>query len=206
MTQSDMFPTTTTASLSEMLAATKVQPAVSSVGKSFIKFDFKTGNFFFGRDAEEITGDEIIINTYSIQHGWTLWSNGKATKVSAPFNAAMPAQMESIGQDTPSEARCFEARLLEDDGILVFDTNSYGGRQGVDDLLNQITERAARGESEYLFPQVRLDSNSYTAKTGNVVFNPKFFITGWVNAEGEKQVTNDVASVEDNSVVKRRRA
>ena len=118
----------------------------------------------------------------------------------------MPAQMESIGQDTPSEARCFEARLLEDDGILVFDTNSYGGRQGVDDLLNQITERAARGESEYLFPQVRLDSNSYTAKTGNVVFNPKFFITGWVNAEGEKQVTNDVASVEDNSVVKRRRA
>jgi len=204
-----MFPTTNNSStnLASMLAETKVAESNTSQGKAFLKFDFKSGDFAYGRDAEEITGETIVINTYSIQHGWTLWANGAPKKVSAPFNAELPEPMAPIDGNSPTESRSFEACFQDDpDTILVFDSNSHGGRTGVNKVLDQIKARAVSGEGEYLFPKVKLSSDSYKAKQGATVHNPVFKIVGWLNLDGEEQ--SSTAKLEDNlddSMIRRRR-
>ena len=204
-----MFPTTNNSStnLASMLAETKVAESNTSQGKAFLKFDFKSGDFSYGRDAEEITGETIVINTYSIQHGWTLWANGTPKKVSAPFNAELPEPMAPVDGNSPTESRSFEACFQDDpDTILVFDSNSHGGRTGVNKVLDQIKARAVSGEGEYLFPKVKLSSDSYKAKQGATVHNPVFKIVGWLNLDGEEQ--SSTAKLEDNlddSMIRRRR-
>ena len=204
-----MFPTTNNSStnLASMLAETKVAESNTSQGKAFLKFDFKSGDFAYGRDAEEITGETIVINTYSIQHGWTLWANGTPKKVSAPFNSELPEPMAPIDGNSPTESRSFEACFQDDpDTILVFDSNSHGGRTGVNKVLDQIKARAVSGEGEYLFPKVKLSSDSYKAKQGSTVHNPVFKIVGWLNLDGEEQ--SSTAKLEDNlddSMIRRRR-
>ena len=204
-----MFPTTNNSStnLASMLAETKVAESNTSQGKAFLKFDFKSGDFAYGRDAEEITGETIVINTYSIQHGWTLWANGAPKKVSAPFNAELPEPMAPVDGNSPTESRSFEACFQDDpDTILVFDSNSHGGRTGVNKVLDQIKARAVSGEGEYLFPKVKLSSDSYKAKQGATVHNPVFKIVGWLNLDGEEQ--SSTAKLEDNlddSMIRRRR-
>jgi hypothetical protein len=207
-----MFPTTqnSATSLAGMLAETKVQAATNNAGKAYLKFDFKTGGFSFGRELEDVTNETIIVNTHSIQHGWTLWVNGSPQKVSAAFNQELPAPMESAGGNDPSESRSFEARFEDDeDTILVFDSNSYGGRSGVDSLLNEIKARASSGETEYLFPKIKLESSNYKAKQGSTVYNPNFTVVGWVNMDGDLAVETAkiaVEEVEESAPVRRRRA
>src|SRR5690625_6719703 len=79
-----MFPTTQSSitDLSSALAQSKVHHADnSSAGKAFLKFNFKDGSFTFGRDQEDITGEEIVVNVATFAHGWTLWVNGQPQKV-----------------------------------------------------------------------------------------------------------------------------
>jgi len=205
-----MFPTAqnSATSLAAALTESKVQETTSNAGKAFLKFDFKSGDFTFGRDAVDVTDEEICINTYSIQHGWVLWVNGSAQKEMVPFNQSLPAPMPAQQGNEPSEARGFEARFLDDeDTIIVFESNSYGGRQGVDTLLNAVKGRALSGEETFLFPIVKLTSTSYKAKQGNTIHNPKFEIVGWVDAEGNRQT--ETAQLEDTTTeeapVRRRR-
>ena len=206
-----MFPTakTSATSLAAALTESKVQENQSNAGKAFLKFDFKTGDYAYGRDAVDITEEEIVINTYSIQHGWILWVNGSAQKEMVAFNQSLPQPMASQQGNDPSEARGFEARFLDDeDTVLVYETNSYGGRQGVDMLLNAVKGRALSGEEEFLFPVVKLSSTSYKAKQGNTIHNPSFEIVAWVNQMGDKEnATPMIEEVrEDNQPVRRRRS
>jgi len=204
-----MFPTTTTSAtnLVSMLADTKVAESNTSHGKAFLKFDFKSGDFAFGREAEDITGETIVINTYSIQHGWTLWANGTPKKISAPFNAELPEPMPSVDGNSPTESRSFEACFQDDpDTILVFDSNSHGGRTGVNKVLDQIKARAISGESEYLFPEVKLESESYKSKQGSTIHNPVFKIVGWLNLDGKAQeVAAKLEDTQDEATPVRRR-
>lgn len=208
-----MFPTVNTASITDLstaLASSKVQGESSNSGKAFIRFDFKTGSFSFGRDQEDITGDEIIINTTSFVHGWVLWVNGSPQKVLRSFIEDLPPPMPNGADGSqPSESRGFEARFEDDpDTVLVFETSSYGGRAGCDKLLNAIRIRSAGGESEFLFPVVKLESESYKAKQGGTIHNPVFEIVGWVNqaGEAEEQTAKLDAPAEEEPVRRRRKA
>jgi len=196
-----MFPTTQNSitDLSSALAQSKVQDSSnSSSGKAYIKFDYKTGSFAYGRDQEDISGDEIVINTYSFTHGWVLWSNGIPTKVMRSFTEELPPAMPSVGDDSPSEARGFEARFKDDEEtVLVFESNSHGGRSGVDALLGKVGLRSAGGETEFLFPVVKLISESYKAAKGGTVHNPVFEIVSWVNVEGK--TSEDTPLIEDQA-------
>src|SRR5690554_1716822 len=161
-----MFPTTqsTITDLSSALAHSKIQNAGnSSAGKAFLKFNFKDGSFTFGRDQEDITGEEIVVNVATFAHGWTLWVNSQPQKVMRSFVEPLPDPMPAVDGNQPSESRGFEARFPEedDDTILVFETNSFGGRKGADKLLTEVSVRSASGEAEYLYPVVRLTSESY---------------------------------------------
>ncbi len=196
-----MFPSTqqSATNLAAALVDSKVNSTSSNAGKAFLKFAFQTGEFAFGRDQIDITGEEIVINTYSIQHGWTLWVNGTPQKELVPFTQDLPFPMDAQQGNTPSEARAFEARFVDDEEtILVFETNSYGGRSGVDKLLNEVRGRALSGETVFLFPKIKLTSTSYKSKQGSTIHNPVFEVVAWVNQEGE---TEEVTStIEDNSV------
>lgn len=197
-----MFPTTQNAStdLSSMLANSQVTASQNSGGKAFIKFNFENGNFSFGRDQVDITGDRIVVNITSFHHGWTIWSNQVPHKTSVHFTQAIPPAPAAIGKDSPSEARSFEARFEDDDEtVLDFSTNSYGGRQGADALLDAIKVRAAHGEEEFLFPVVTLDSTNYSNKHrgGKTTFNPAFTVVGWVNGEGDAEGKKKKAIVKE---------
>lgn len=193
-----MFPTVQVNSkdLATKLQNSRVQSnAQSAAGRAFIKFDFKTGDFFFGRDADCISGEEIVVNTASIAHGWVLWHNGTANKVYKSFADDLPEPMPSMGDDDPTEARAFEARFQDDpDTVLMFETNSYGGRKGVDTLLSELTAQSLKNP-EYLFPVVRLESENYKAKQGGIIHNPIFTVTGWMNAAGD--MLGDVKAIEE---------
>jgi len=170
----------------------------NSGGSEFIRFDFESGEFDVGRERDDITGDEVLVNTASIKHGWILWSGGRPTKSFVPFNQAIPVAPEPVfkgknqnGQDEfdyPSEGRSFEGALYEDGQMVQFDTSSYGGRKGIDTLLGHIKQKAALG-GDYLYPLVQLTSESYAnaKRGGKLTFNPVFKIVAWCNEDGEKE-------------------
>ena len=206
-----MFPTVNNASikdLSSALAVSKVQSeAPSNAGKAFIRFDYKTGSYSYGRDQEDITNDNIVVNTSSFVHGWVLWTNGTPSKVQRSFVEELPGPMpNNANGDQPSESRGFEARFEDDpETVLVFETSSYGGRKGCDALLNAIRIRSAGGEQEYLFPIVQLGSESYKSKQGGTIHNPMFNIVGWMNQAGETEESQAKLDAPEEPVKRRRR-
>lgn len=188
------FPSTQVnpADLAGALATSQVQTTESS-GQSFMKFSASDGGYVHGMDSEDISGESICVNTASLEHGWILWCDGKPTKTMAPFNQPLPqapAPRTDADGDLcePAEARGFQARFMDDDEtILAFSGNSYGARKGVDAMLSAIKLRAASGETEFLYPVVKLDSDSYKAKKakGKTIFNPVFTIVDWANMNGD---------------------
>ena len=185
-----MFPTVTnTSALAAALASSQVSEPQAGGGAQFIRFDFEDGSFTFGRDQDDISGCEFLVNTPSIKHGWVLWSAKRAHKTMVAFTQELPMPPASIGDDHPSKARGLEGALFDDGTPLVFDTNSEGGRGAVDTLLGAIKAKAAMG-GQHLFPLVTLDSESYANKHrgGKLVFNPVFNIVSWHNEDGVAEV------------------
>jgi len=185
--------------LSSALANSQVQETNQTGGTNFLKMDFETGEWFLGQDQDEVTGEEILVNTTTICHGWILWSGGRPQKSMINFAQPLPMPMESIGGDSPSEGRSFQGALMDDGSPLAFDTNSYGGRKGVDALLGLIKGHAASG-SQHLYPKVKLSSESYANKNrgGKLVFNPIFEIIAWCDVDGNQE-DGAAPQVEDKS-------
>ena len=187
-----MFPAVESGSMDlvSMLEHDQVEDsAEASGGKAFMKFDFMSGRYTFGREAEDITGSELVVNFTTMTHGWTVWANNKPTKESAHFTKPLPPRIPAVGGNEPTESRSFTGRFLDDDDTEIeFSTNSHGGRQGADKLRAEIKLRASMGETTYLFPIVELTSTSYANQKqgGKLTYNPVFKIVGWVNANGEE--------------------
>ena len=174
--------------LSTALAGSQVQETTGLAGFSFLKMDFETGEWLLGQDADIVTDEEILVNTASIQHGWILWSGGRPNKPFVGLPQPLPQPMEPIGEDYPSEARSFQGALVDDGEMLAFDTNSYGGRKGIDVLLGKIKAHSAVG-SKHLYPKVKLTSESYANKKrgGKLTHNPVFELVAWCDQEGNEE-------------------
>lgn len=183
--------------LANALGHSKVSETGGGGIGGYLRFAFETGEWTYGRDQEEVTDDTIVVNTAQIGHGWVLWHQGEADKKMVRFNEELPEPMEAIEWvdkqqkkqiSEPSQARTFSGVFLDEGQPgepLQFDTNSYGGRQGVDALLAAIKARAASGETD-LFPVVKLSSDSYYNKAySKEIHNPVFEIVGWMNEMGE---------------------
>ena len=185
--------------LSTALAQSQVQETTGLAGFSFLKMDCESGEWLLGQDAEIVTNDELLVNTTTIQHGWILWSGGRPNKSFVGFTQPLPQPMEAIGDDYPSEARSFQGALIDDGEPLAFDTNSYGGRKGIDVLLGKIKAHSAEG-SKFLFPKCKLTSESYANKKrgGKLTYNPVFEIVTWCDTDGHEE-GEAPAQVEDKS-------
>lgn len=160
----------------------------SGGGVSFLRMNFENGEWSLGKEMADVTGDLILVNTSTIQHGWILWSGNRPTKVMSAFNQPLPAAMASIGDDHPSEGRCLQGAMADNGGPLSYESNSYGGRKGVDTLLGLIKAHAASG-SQHLYPRVKLGSESYVAakRGGKLVFNPIFEVVAWCDQDGNEE-------------------
>ena len=203
-----MFPTTQNniADIQSLVKSSKVAATPEAGGgKSFVQFDAKTGVWAHGREGEDITGEQIAINTATIVHGWTLWHNRKPTKLEVPFVEDLPMPMDSItlpnGKvDAPNESRGFEARFTDgDETILSYGGSTYGARKGVDALLGVISIRA-NTEAAFLYPVVTLTSESYenALQGGALCFNPVLEIQDWMDGNGSlESATGKLAAPEE---------
>ena len=180
------FPTVMNANdLAGALTESKVKETTGLAGFSFMRIDFETGEWSIGQDGDIITNEEILVNTTTIQHGWILWSGGRPEKLMVGFTQELPVPMASIGDDYPSEGRSFQAAIVDDGEMIAFDTNSYGGRKGVDKLLSEIKSNAAGNKR--LYPLVKLSSESYanSKRGGKETFNPIFEVIRWCDQDGQ---------------------
>lgn len=196
------FPTVVNpADLAGALAGSQIQETAGG-GQSYLKIDFETGEWLLGAEGNLVTNEDILINTPSIQHGWILWSGGRPQKKFVGFIHALPVPMDAIGPDVPSEARSMQAAMVDDGEMVSFDTNSYGGRKGVDTLLGKIKAHSAEG-SQYLYPKVTLTSESYAnaKRGGKLTYNPVFEIVAWCDQNGseEEAAQEQLAAAADDS-------
>jgi hypothetical protein len=169
---------------------TTVAPDVpgDSSGKVFLRFDFQTGKWTAGKEQEDVTDIECLVNTASIGHGWTMWVAGTPKKAIVPFDQPMPQAMQPEGQVYPQEARVLAGAFADGSGEFVFETNSLGGRNGVDQVIKQVIIRAQQGHETFLYPVVELSSSSYTHKThGRVIHTPVFKILEWADINGVRE-------------------
>lgn len=179
---------------------TTVAPDVpgDSAGKVFLRFDFQTGKWTAGKEQENVTGVEALINTASIGHGWTMWVAGSPRKAIVSFDQPMPAAMPPEGQTYPQEARVLAGAFTDGSGEFVFETNSLGGRNGVDAIIKQVIIRAQQGHETFLYPVVELSAGSYTHKThGRVIHTPKFEILDWADINGVRENQAMIATATD---------
>ena len=191
------------------LAQSQVQETAAGGIGGFLKFDFQTGEWSYGRDQEEVTGDKVLINVATFGHGWVLWLNSEAQKNLVRFTDPLPeppaSAVDAKGNTVEaSQARAFQGAFLDGNDQLTFETNSYGGRQGVDALLAAVKQRAASGEGD-LYPIVKLSSSSYVNKAyGNkTIHNPVFEIVGWADEFGVEE--EEPEQIEAPAPTRRRR-
>lgn len=190
-------------SLAARIAKTTPPPAAGAGSAGFLKFAFATGEWRFGREQEEVGKDLLLVNTNSICHGWVLWADNKATKTLVTFDQDMPEPPEPVGAAQPSEARAF-AGAFYDDGKpgenVIFETNSFGGRKAVDNLIREIYTRVVGGEAEFIYPLVKLENESYRNKKymNKLIYNPVFTIEGWCNQGGALQIATAALDAPDD--------
>ena len=190
-----------TTSLADAGSHSQVQQTNTSGGTVFCKFGAYDGSFLFGRDAEDISGETVMVHTDSMAHGWTCWSDGQPEKFLVNFTESLPPRPAPItgtridpktGQpEINYYTECRALMFVTDDGInTILEGNSHGIRSGFDDLLMKIKQRAADpANAEYLYPKVVLKSTSYENKykKGEHIYNPVFEVVSWCNVEGVAQ-------------------
>lgn len=188
--------------LSTAIANSQVQETQSTGGFSFLKCDYLSGTWILGRDQEDVTDEEVLINTATIQHGWILWSGGRNTKSMVAFNQPLPMAMESIGADHPSEGRSLQGAMIDNGEPLIFDTNSMGGRKGVDALWKEIMLQNEYG-SAFLYPKVKLTSESYVNKKqgGKLCYNPVFKLMWFCDKNGDAEPSGKNKQGVENKII-----
>ena len=139
-----------------------------------------------------VTGEEFGLNLQSLQHGYHQWHNKKANKRMVLINQDLPTPQDPIYyQDAKGKDQCDEAAearafkgTFEDGTAFDYETSTFGGRKAADAMLAELFQRAAES-SAYLFPRVRLDSNSYDHSQYGLVYEPVLTTVGWYNEDGE---------------------
>tara|TARA_R110000765_G_scaffold48738_1_gene99420 strand:- start:3108 stop:3839 length:732 start_codon:yes stop_codon:yes gene_type:complete len=159
-----------------------------------IRYDSYSGDWTFGKDNEDITGETVTIITNSFSHGWHRWADREVFKRMASFLDDLPDKPESVEDrkgktQTANEARGFQCVIKDGDNNIQmsWEHSTDGCRRSIDGVLDETMARAQE-EPEFLYPVVKLGNetpyeNSY--KDGEMIFPPKLEIIGWRNEAGE---------------------
>lgn len=186
------------ANLSNFLDGVKKNhaPVHTAGGKPYLKFSGKTGGWMMGKDETEVDGEEAIINLAACRHGYVRWGEMPPAKCFSPINEPLPEKPEDktgIDFSTKQErlfsaqaARQLEGRFVDETlGEFIFDTNSMGGVERVDELISKAIARMIDG-TEYVFPKIALEEDFYKRPDGKV-FKPLLTVVAWCNTNGEEE-------------------
>lgn len=183
----------------------KVNAVVDKSGINFLKYNTYEGRWSIGRNATDITGEQVIVNTQTIGHGWQLWVDQKLDEgVMVPFIQELPTAPAAVNDKRgqlcePREARVMGGLYEGDDEDLPFEFTgtSHGIKQAIDTLLNAIKVKSV-STPDFLYPVVELSAaepydNPY--KKNEKLFNPLLEIVGWCDKDGNMEGP-DVAKIE----------
>lgn len=184
------------------------RPATRGEG-DFLRFNGKTGAWSLGQEEAEVTGEEALVASQTMQHGFLRWGELPPAKAFASLAHPEPEAPEPFeGEDEngrpktyqPQTARQFGGKFVAEDlGQFVFETSSMGGVENVDKLYDAVLVKAEG--SPFCFPKVKLTNEWYKRATGKV-FKPVFEIVSWHDQDGNpetlgKKIAQDPAPVQD---------
>jgi hypothetical protein len=184
----------TTSALAAKLTKNKVTQTTGG-GGSFLKFAAKANSWVAG-SANEVCTDEIVaIDLTTLKHGWALWHARKCDRKMVDISVDLPEAQEPISYtdnkgkpqvDEAAEARAFNGKFMEDGSPFQFETSSFGGRGAVDAILEPVFERAGSG-NPFMFPVVKLSSESYEHGSYGEIHNPVLEVMYWADENGTRE-------------------
>lgn len=167
----------------------------SRIEGGFLSFNGKTGQWSMGQEEIPVDGEQVLVNSTALEHGYMRWGEVPPAKVWAKINQPYPeppAPIEGVDPEGNTktfnavEARQFAGRFEDDDlGQFIFNTSSMGGVENVDKLFDEIIIKA-QAQTPYVFPMVKLTNEWYKRATGKV-FKPVWEITGWYDMDGNPE-------------------
>jgi len=178
-------------------------------GGDFLKFSGKTGHWEI--DSEEVDGEEVIIFTPSLQHGWMNWADAPPLKAMSKFSEPKPDKPPPMeGEDfngkecmlQSESARALMLKFVDEElGQATFETSSMGGVENTDELYMAIIKQLG-ADIEYCYPKVKLGEEHYKGKRGTI-YKPVWEIVAWCDQEGnEKGAKKTTKRVAKKDVVK----
>jgi hypothetical protein len=187
------------------VAQTRASMPVMSGGTPYLRL-LRDGKWAMGaEDSEIVDGTEAIINPLSIQHGYSCWTDrgpkeGKNEKLGEEmWKITQPKPMANTLQemtDPRTQAVCkwkdqmsFELKLL--DGKYKgeqaqYSATSVGGLRLADTILKELEKQLDTG-SMYIFPIVRISSDSYQHSSYGKTYTPVMEIVGWADMNGNEE-------------------
>jgi len=187
------------------VAQTRASMPVMSGGTPFLRL-LRDGKWAMGaEDSEIVDGTEAIINPLSIQHGYSCWTDrgpkeGKNEKLGEEmWKITQPKPMANTLEelsDPRTQKPCkwkdqmsFELKLL--DGKYkgeqaLYSATSVGGLRLADTILKELENQLDTG-SPYIFPIVRIGSDSYQHSSYGKTYTPVMEIVGWADMNGNEE-------------------
>lgn len=181
--------------------AKNLQASVDSVsegGDVFTFMKFAKGDWAFGQEEVEPERDsQWLVHPASFKHGWVAWGDEahgnhmeNLGEQIVPAVHPMPAR-DSLPavQGTWAKTVSFQMKCLTgaDAGLMVvFNTNSTGGRKLYSKILRAILARVSNG-SEQIAPVLILSSSSYKHSKFGKIYNPEADIIDWLTLEELEQ-------------------
>jgi len=214
------LPTAPLANFAKEAAKHRQSRAFKPINGGILRFNGKTGEWSLGQEDIDVAGEELLIHTGSLSHGFIRWGEELPVTAYSLVTLPQPERPPSfVGIDDEGrpktyhaqEARRFFGKFIDDElGQFTFETGSMGGVQRVDELMDEIFLRA-QDDTTYLFPRVRLSSDHYKRSTGKV-YKPVFEVLAWCDENGNPrtldkklaapEVADDVDDTEDEAPAK----
>jgi hypothetical protein len=159
----------------------------------YLSFSGKTGVYALGKDRDDIDPEALfLVEPMTFTDGWICWKSSKPVdRVEwnyldqgravgegelpdhGPYNAAM-------GEGWSSLRGLGCVSLDKEMTQIKFSSNSISAKNSINDLHNEIKDRARRGEAQ--IPVIHFDKQQFEAQ-GAKNWKPKFVVEVWVTRD-----------------------
>jgi len=166
----------------------------------------KDGQWVAGAEDTVIAGGtEAVANLMSFQSGYSCWTNrapglGKNELMGEemwginspkPPASSLPVHHDPRTQEACAWRDCMGVEVKFLSGALkgqqaLYKTTSVGGLRALTALLDQALAKIDEG-SEFVFPIIALESDSYNHNSYGRTYVPDLQIVGWANMQGEEE-------------------
>lgn len=187
------------------VAQTRASMPVMAGGTPYLRL-LRDGKWAMGAEDSPIAdGTEAIINPLSIQHGYSCWTDRgpkegkneklgeemwKITQVKKGVHE-LPAMTDPRTQShcTWKDQMSFELKMIDGKYVgqqAMFSATSVGGLRLISEVLAALEAKLDTG-SMFIFPVVRISSDSYQHNSYGKTYTPVMEIVGWADMDGKEE-------------------